>query len=200
MTFAVVPAAGLSTRMGRPKLTLPLGDQTVIEHVVGMLRAGGVDHVLVVVGPQVPELGSLASAAGAEVLTLDEPTADMRTTVERGLAWLGSHYRPAPDDFWLLAPADCPTLTPAVVRQLLGVKPLAEIAIPVHGGRRGHPTRFAWRHAAGIRALPADWGINGFVRAQRDVIELPVDDPEVLADLDTPEDYERVLQRSQPVV
>jgi molybdenum cofactor cytidylyltransferase len=200
MTFAVVPAAGLSTRMGRPKLTLPLGDRTVIEHVVTALREGGVDHVLVVVGPQMPELGSLASAVSAEVLVLDQVTADMRETVERGLAWLESRYRPAPDDLWLLAPADCPTLTPAVVRRLLEAKPLIQIAVPVHDGRRGHPTRFAWRHAAGIRALPADWGINGFVRAQRDVIELPVDDPEVLADLDTQGDYERVMHRLRPVV
>ncbi len=51
MIFAVVPAAGRSSRMGRPKLSLPLGGRTVLEHVVIALRQGGVDEVLVVVGP-----------------------------------------------------------------------------------------------------------------------------------------------------
>jgi molybdenum cofactor cytidylyltransferase len=193
MTFAVVPAAGDSTRMGRPKLALPIGDRTVIEHVVGALRAGRVEHVVVVIGPQVPELAPLASAAGAEVMVLDESTADMRATVEHGLAWVESRYRPAADDPWLLVPADSPMLDPAVIRRLLTVKNTDAVVVPVYGGRRGHPTRFAWRHAAAIRALPADQGINAFVQAQN-ILELPVGDPGVLEDLDTPDDYERLVR------
>lgn len=194
MMFAIVPAAGQSRRMGRPKLTLPLGDRTVIEHVVAALRAGGVEQVIVVVGPQVPEVGTLAQAAGAEVVHLERATPDMRTTVERGLDWLESNHRPAPDEPWLLAPADCPTLPPAVVRRLLAVEAPDSIVVPVHGGRRGHPTRFAWRHAAGIRGLPAGEGINALVRDRARVIEVPVDEPGILADLDTPEDYDRLAR------
>ena len=63
MTFAIIPAAGHSTRMGRPKLSLPLGERTVLEHVIAALRQGGVDHVLVVVAPHVAELVPLANAA-----------------------------------------------------------------------------------------------------------------------------------------
>src|SRR5437763_15704538 len=98
MTFAVVPACGHSTRMGRPKLSLPLGGRSVIEHVVGALRGGGVEHVLVVVGPHVADLAPLARTARADVLSLPEPTADMRATVEHGLRWLDARFAPAPDD------------------------------------------------------------------------------------------------------
>src|SRR5438094_5048989 len=119
MAFAVVPACGHSTRMGRPKLSLPLGGRAVIEHVVAALRGGGVEHVLAVAGPHVPELAPLARAAGADVLLLPEPTADMRATVERGLRWLEDRFAPGPDGVWLLAPADHPVLSPPVVRQLL---------------------------------------------------------------------------------
>jgi len=45
MTFAVVPAAGRSSRMGRSKLALPLGDSTVLQVVVETLRNGGADPV-----------------------------------------------------------------------------------------------------------------------------------------------------------
>jgi molybdenum cofactor cytidylyltransferase len=193
MTFAIVPAAGHSTRMGRPKLSLPLGDRTVLEHVVSALRTGGVDQVLVIVGSHVPRLADLASAAGAGVLRLTEPTPDMRSTVERGLDWIEEHFRPQPDEPWLLVPADHPTLDAGVVHQILAVAgPF--IVIPVHSGRRGHPTRFAWKHAVGIRVLPAGQGINVFIREHAtEVSELPVSNADVLIDLDTPEDYARLV-------
>lgn len=196
MIFAVVPAAGHSTRMGRPKLTLPLGGRTVLEHVVGALRAGGADHVVVVVGPHVPELIPLAEAAGADVCALAEPTPYMRETVEHGLRHLEDRYHPAPADAFLLSPADHPSLDPAAVRVLceaFAADPSRTVLVPTHAGRRGHPALIAWRHAAGIRALPADRGINAYFRDHPGgVREVPVGSPGVLCDLDTPEDYERL--------
>jgi molybdenum cofactor cytidylyltransferase len=199
--LAVVPAAGRSERMGRPKLALPLGDRTVLEHVVAALRAGGADHVLVVLGPFVPELEPLAAAAGADVCRLPVATADMRATVEHGLRWLEERHRPLPDDAWLLAPADHPSLDPAVVRDLceaFGRDRSHSILIPVHAGRRGHPALIAWRHVAGIRALPPDRGINAYLREHSiETREVPAASTGVLCDLDTPEDYER-LRRQWP--
>src|SRR5712691_10446212 len=100
MTHALIPAGGRSTRMGRPKLALPLGDRSVLERVVGSVRRAGVEHVLVVIGPHVPELVPLARSAGAHVLLLDAETADMRATIEHGLRWLEDHFHPRPDDDW----------------------------------------------------------------------------------------------------
>lgn len=194
MTFAVVPAAGHSTRMGRPKLVLPLRDRTVIEYVVGALRAGGIEHVLVVIGPHVPELVPLATGAGADVLALPQPTPDMRTTVEYGLRRIEERYHPQPDDPWLLVPADHPVLDPELVRQVMAAgTPEQPIVVPTFDGKRGHPTRFAWKHATAIRALPANVGINALLAAHAETVrELTVIDPGVLADLDTPEDYTRL--------
>src|SRR5581483_12258984 len=135
MILAVVPAAGLSTRMGRPKLTLPFGERTVIECVVAALRAAGVDHVLVVVAPDAAELNRLATDAGAHVHALGVQTPDMRATAEAGLAWLDEHLQPQADDAWLLVPADHPTMVPAVVRQLIDARranPQRSIFVPVH--------------------------------------------------------------------
>lgn len=196
MILAVVPAAGHSTRMGRPKLSLPLGDRTILELVVASLRRGGAERVVVVVGPHVPELVPLAEAAGADVCRLPEPTPDMRTTVEHGLRHLEDHFSPKQTDAWLLSPADHPSLDSAVIRELCDAfvrDPAKSILIPVHDGKRGHPALVAWRHVAGIRALPADRGINAYFREHADAVhELPVPSPGVLCDLDTPEDYERL--------
>ena len=181
--------------MGRPKLSLPLGNRTVLEHVVAALKVGGAERVLVVIGPHVPELVPLAETAGASVCLLEAPTPDMRATVQRGLAWIEKHLRPLPKAF-LLAPADHPTLDATVVHALCNsfhADPTQSILIPVHESRRGHPALVAWRHVEGIRALPADRGINSYFRDHSaDVREVVVNNPGVLCDLDTPEDYERL--------
>ena len=201
MKFALIPAGGQSQRMGRPKLALPLGDRTVLEHVVAALREAAIDHILVVVGPHVPELRPLAERAGAEVLLLTETTADMRATVEQGLHWLENHWRPQERDGWLLGPADHPTLRADVVRQLLRAleaNPDATIVIPTFQGRRGHPVLFTWSQVAAIRSLPQGQGLNAHVRQQAAaILEVAVDSADILWDLDTPADYER-LRSSWP--
>jgi molybdenum cofactor cytidylyltransferase len=195
MNFAVVPAAGHSTRMGQPKLALQLGGRSVIEHVVTALRSGGCEHIVVVVGPHVPELASLAESAGAHVCRLTEPTAEMRATVEHGLRWLEEQFHPRPDDPWLLAPGDHPTLDAHVVRQLLAeyARGGHSIVVPAVLGKRGHPTLLAWRHVEGIQKHRPDSGLNAYVRTcMSETLELEITGESVLCDLDTPADYERL--------
>lgn len=187
--------------MGRPKLALPLGGRTVLEHVVAALRGAGVERVLVVIGPHAPELGPLVETAGASVCRLAEETADMRATVEAGLRWVEERWRPGPKDDWLLVPADHPALEAAVVREVLlarAAHPWASVIVPRFGRRRGHPALIAWKHVAGMRALPPGQGLNVYLRQQAaETLELPVASASVLVDLDTPEDYER-LRREWP--
>ncbi len=64
--FALLPAAGVSSRMGCPKLALPLGGRLVLERVLDALRAAKIDKILVVLGPQSRSLQSQATAAGAQ--------------------------------------------------------------------------------------------------------------------------------------
>jgi CTP:molybdopterin cytidylyltransferase MocA len=199
MIVALIPAAGHSTRMGRPKLSLPLAGRTVLDHVLAALREAGVEHTLLVVGPHVADLGEIARAAGAHVLQLAAETPDMRATVEHGLRRLEEEFHPPPTEAWLLVPADHPTLHAEVVRRLDESRhshPQLSIFVPVFERRRGHPTLFAWTHAAGVLAHPDGQGLNTYVRAHADqVLEVPVSDPDILCDLDTPEDYERLRQR-----
>jgi CTP:molybdopterin cytidylyltransferase MocA len=192
MIAAVVPAAGQSARMGRPKTSLTIAGRTLLDHVVTTLRTGGVQCIVVVVGPELREMPPLP---GAELCVLDEPTPHMRATVERGLQWLEERSQPQPRDYWLLAPADHPAFSSETVRALLaaGERELSRsIVVPVYAGRRGHPTLISWCHVPGIRAMPPDWGINDYVRQHTDeTIELPGADAGVLVNLNTPADYEQ---------
>jgi molybdenum cofactor cytidylyltransferase len=187
--------------MGRPKLALPLGERTILEHVLGALRSAAVEHVLVVIGSHVAELAELTKSAGGHVCVLETPPDGMRGTVECGLRWLEERFRPRPEDSWLLVPADHPALDSSVVPRLESAyvaNPQFSIVIPTHNGRRGHPTLFAWKHVAAIRAWPAELGLNTYVRQHAaQTLEVPVNNPGVLWDMDTPEDYEW-LQRNWP--
>jgi molybdenum cofactor cytidylyltransferase len=184
--------------MGQPKLALPLGDRTVLERVVWTLVGAGA-HPLVVLAPHVAELAAPARTAGARVLQLEEPTPDMRTTVERGLEWLDEKFYPYPDDFWLLVPADHPVLDAGLIRGLCDKfrrQGDSSIGVPTFEGNRGHPALIRWKHLEGIRAFPKGQGLNAYLRQfAAETLEIPVDSPDVLIDLDTPEDYERLKQR-----
>jgi len=170
MIIAIVPAAGFSQRMGCPKLSLPFRGRTVLEHVVRALREGGADSVVVVVGPHVPELLPLAKAAGAHVCQLAEPTPDMRATVEHGLRWIEKAFSPRPGDGWLLAPADHPSLDPAVVRDVVtrgmdGVQRCYQTALMRRPDLAGHmslritvdPTGHVSRATLATSAAPYPW-------------------------------------------
>jgi molybdenum cofactor cytidylyltransferase len=191
--LAVIPAAGLSTRMGQPKLALPFAGRTVLEHVILALREGGVRHVVAVTGPHVPELNRLAKAAGAEVHGILEGTPDMRTTVEHGLRWLQERQSPQAADAFLLAPADHPAFSADLVRQLCQAylaSPSSSIVLPVLSGHRGHPALIAWRHAPAIQAMPRDSGINSYLREHpAEILELETAERGILLNLDRPEDY-----------
>ena len=121
----------------------------------------------------------------------------MRATVECGLGWLEEHFRPETEDCWLLVPADHPSLDPEVVRQLIQARtanPNCSLVIPTFQGKRGHPTLFTWKHVANIRAFSPGLGLNAYLRHWAvETLEVHVA-ADVSCDLDTPEDYERLVQ------
>ena len=199
MLFALIPAAGKSRRMGRPKLTLPLGDKTVLEHVIGAVKAAGADQVLLVFAPHRPDLLSLAARIGIDFIQLGEDTPDMRATIEHGLHWWEMEFHPRPNDAWLLLPADHPTVDASVIRPLIEAAqrdPKHGVFVPTYEGKRGHPTLIRWRLTEDIRRLPSGEGLNALFRAQpHEVLELPTDRADVLIDMDTPEDYEALRRR-----
>ncbi len=199
---AIVPAAGRSERMGRPKLLVTIGGQTLIGRVVNALRAGGADRVLVVAPPAAsaegPAVSAEAQAAGAEVIVPLARPFEMRASIELALLRLAQDRPPR----WvILTPGDCPGITPQVVAALLeeAAREPERMIIPVANGRRGHPIVLPWELAAEIPKLPAGAGVNALVSEHaRRITELTVASPDVCADLDTPADLRRWLDRESP--
>lgn len=196
--FAVIPAAGRSRRMGRPKLLLPLGGRTVLERLVAALHHPALVDRCVVVRPNDAPLIDAARNAGATVIVPSIEPPEMRVSIEHALRGIEERHHPDADDGWILIPADHPTLDASVTHQLVTrwQQDRPAILIPTHAGRRGHPTFFRWDLVGEVFRLPPDAGLNRLVKERAgDVMEVEVDDASILLDLDTPEDYAEVCQR-----
>jgi molybdenum cofactor cytidylyltransferase len=195
--FAVVPAAGQSRRMGQAKLLLPFRGRTVIAQVLEVLRHPAIARTVVVVRPDDAALRAEVSACRGTPLIPDAPPPEMRNSVEFALRWLERECKPDAADGWLLSPADHPLLDREVLDRLIQrwQEGNAPILIPTCNGRRGHPALFRWELTREVFELPADVGLNELVRRhEKEVVELETGRPSILADLDTPEDYARLLE------
>jgi molybdenum cofactor cytidylyltransferase len=192
-SFAIVPAAGRSRRMGRPKLLLPWGGGTVIDAVLAAWRASRVTQTVVVVHPEDEPLAQVCRSSGADVVVADPPPEDMKASIGRGLRHVAARFQPAPRDVWLVAPADLPLLSAVVIDAVLAAHDPSRPAIvaPQSAGRRGHPVLFPWPLSTEVDLLPADVGIKELLsRHPVKSVECPA--VALAADIDTPEDYRRL--------
>jgi len=194
--FAVIPAAGRSRRMGTPKLLLPWRGATVLEAVIRAWQASRVSEIVVVAHPEDQQLHKLVVSTEADLLVADPPPADMKASVAAGLKRIEERFDPRWHDVWLVAPADMPQLSPAVIDKLLAShdRHHPSILIPVHRTKRGHPALFPWPLALELKDLPVDEGVNGL--QNRHPVRTVACSPAALSpDIDTPEDYRRLRNR-----
>lgn len=190
--FALIPAAGHSRRMGRPKLLLPWNDSTVVEHLLCTLTRPEITATIVVLRAEDRPLQAVVARTSAVTIIPERDPPTMRDSVEIGLRAIRERFGPTPEDAWLLIPADHPLLEPEVLNGLLArwARGDCDALVPTFGDRRGHPTLLRWTLAEQVEQLPPDVGVNRLLRAEpRLVTEWPTDRESVLADLDTPEDY-----------
>lgn len=194
-SYAIIPAAGRSSRMGARKLLMPWGESTVIEHVLGVWRASSVTRVVVVVCPGDEDLPALCGPCGAEVVVPPSPPEDMKASVRFGLEFITRTWLPQPSDVWLLAPADMPRLSSRIIDQLVELHDPnhPRIIVPANQGKRGHPVLFPWPAAEAVHQLAAHEGVNALL-ARYALRTIECDDPGIFHDLDTPEDYRRLRE------
>ena len=195
---AIVPAAGHSRRMGAPKLLLPLGGRPVIARLVQALDHPSVLDVLVVIRADDSELAAAAESAGAVVVCRDEDPADMKASVVYGLDEMRRRWPGEEVGGWMLVPGDHPVLDAGLVGEVaeawLATRPA--VLVPTSGGRRGHPTVFDVELAQQVSSIPPDAGLNHLVAGYGErVEEFELGRPEVLWDLDTPEQYAELCRR-----
>lgn len=196
MIGAVVLAAGDSSRMGRPKALLPIEGTTFLGNVLATLRASGVSTVRVVLGGHADEIREAVTLHRDVVVLNPTPEAGMLSSVRRGVRAL-----PEEVDAFLLWPVDHPTVLPDTIRKLVAAfrSGGAPVVVPVHAGRRGHPVLFAAPLKDELLHAPDAVGARAVVALHEDAIRaVEVHDAGVLADVDTPEAYARIVGKPLP--
>jgi molybdenum cofactor cytidylyltransferase len=203
---AVIPAAGLSRRMGQPKLVMDLAGQSVIARLLSVLQCDSVASTTIVHRRADHELHAeiqrVISSFPADykkisVVTPKVDPPDMRASVEHALSLIQTNFEPAESDAWLLIPADHPILEAETLAELASLweTERPEILIPTYQGIGGHPTFFRWSVAIEVKNIPSDKGINWLLRDKQRALKHPVKSESVICDLDTPEDFDRLVAK-----
>jgi molybdenum cofactor cytidylyltransferase len=199
---AVVLAAGQSLRMGANvvKATLPFGGKPLLRRVVeGIQCLPEVRVTCVVTGHERAKiLHALQNLNVLHVHNPDYATGEMLSSIKTGLGCVRGRA-----DAVLLALGDQPAVRPDTIRAIIRAWLEADasnrprIILPSYEGQHGHPILLDSRGIDEILALAGpDATLKTYTAARADqTIDLPVDDPAILEDIDTPADYEQALKR-----
>jgi len=193
---AIVLAAGMSRRMGRAKALLPIGDEAAIHRVVrNLVEAGSIGRIIVVTGHDRSDVE--AALSDLDVTFTHNSIYDaggMLSSIQAGIRAAGGA------DGVVIALGDQPLIQPDTVRAIVveWKSSRAALVIPTHQGKRGHPVFIDRAGLGEVLALGSDETLKTFVtRHEPDAVELAVKDAAVIADMDTPEEYERMLEQQK---
>jgi molybdenum cofactor cytidylyltransferase len=192
---AVVLAGGLSSRMGRSKPLLPWGDQTVIEAIARRLMLLRFSDVVVVTGHQSEAVqAALKEIPVRTIYNPDYATGEMLSSFKVGLRALDDSLSAC-----MVFLGDQPQISPRLVHELLTAYAdgKGKIVAPSYRNRRGHPILIDRRHWREILDLPPGAAPRDVINAYNDEIAyILTDDASILADMDTPEEYQAALKRA----
>jgi molybdenum cofactor cytidylyltransferase len=184
---AIVLAAGRSARMGRCKQLLPLGGSTVIGRCVNALVAGGAGEIVVVVSETGREVSEAVRGYPVRIAVNHLPGGDMSSSVRAGRDSLTGG-----ESGVIVHLCDYPLVSAPTMNRMITEHRNSpdSIIIPCNRHRRGHPLLFP---RAILDELERDQILRDLVHRNPDRSAcIDVDDPGVLLDMDTPEDYRRI--------
>jgi molybdenum cofactor cytidylyltransferase len=197
MVRAVILAAGASSRMGRPKAALPLthtGD-TFLARLLHRFAEAGIPDIVVVTGAA-PDV--VRAAAGRTRLPVRFVHNEQWTTGQLTSLIAGIHERSGDDlEAALVTLVDTPLVSADTIRRILRTwrSATAPIVRPARGDVHGHPVLFDRSLFPALRTANPAIGAKAVVRAAAAIVNVPVDDDGAFIDVDTPADYQQLLQR-----
>jgi len=191
---AVILAAGGSTRFGQPKQMLDWNGQPLVCHVADVALAADFNPVIVVLGCQAEQIQPLLGARPVHIATNWRWQEGLSTSVQAGLAALPPDTQAA-----LFLQSDQPLIPPNLLTGLVQRfhQSGALAVFPSYDGQRSSPALFSHKLFAELANVTGDVGGRAVLsRHPHDTATLEVDDPDVLADIDTPDDYEALRVRA----
>jgi molybdenum cofactor cytidylyltransferase len=193
---AIVLAAGRGTRMGpKNKLLADFKNKPIVRHTTEAALASKARPVIVVTGHQGDRVAG--ALKGLDVSFIQNPhfVEGLSTSLRAGLAAL-----PPEIDAVAVMLGDMPEVSGSLIDRLAtAIDPArgALIAVPTRNGKRGNPVVWSRRLFDDLARLEGDVGARHLIGHYADaVVEVPVEDESVFADVDTPEALALLRQRN----
>lgn len=191
MISAIILAAGESKRMGQPKMLLPWGETTVLQNVISTFQRAGIEDILVVTGGAHRQVEDIVNKSGAHHnFNKEYSNSEMLSSIQCGLVNMATQAQAA-----LIGLGDQPQVREGTVRLICETfrSKRSKVVVPSFQMRRGHPwlvERSLWEELLKMKQpqSPRDF-LNKYAN---EIQYVEVDNPSILADLDTPEDYQKL--------
>jgi len=201
----VILAAGDSSRMGKDKALLPWpaatagqspSSETFLSAAIRSLSRAA-DFVVVVVGKNEAALAPIVYAHGASLVVNPEPSRGQFSSLQVGLREVLNHGR----DAAMITLVDRPPVGNATIQVLHEAFASATqgiwAVVPEFSGKHGHPYLVGREMVEAFVRVPATSIARDVEHQhQKHILYVPVDDPLVASNINTPEDYEKLLVRS----
>lgn len=188
----MILAAGLSSRMEENKMLLKLEEKTIIEHTLTKAVKANVDRVTVVLGNMREQLTEVLRPYQVSIVENPDYAGGMGTSLGKGI---GGFINRSDIDAVIIMLGDMPFVQTATINRLVAVyaRTGSEIVAPVYQGQRGNPVLLDKRLFPLLLELAGDQGAREIIKQFSALVFLvAVDDPGVLLDIDTRDDWRKV--------
>jgi len=191
MIYGIILAAGEGKRMGKVKLTLPLGNKKLIEWVLQAAKLTPLDKYFLVVRPEDKEIIKIGKKWGAEIVFNPDFRKGMSTSIKKALLKINTQEV---EGFFLIL-GDQPLITSRIINKLIkSFSPgKGEIVVPYFKNKRGNPVLFdiCWKDE--LMAVTGDVGGRVLIKAHPEKVKkVNISDETILLDIDREEDYEKM--------
>ncbi len=193
--YAIVLAAGKSTRMQKQKLLLPFQGETIIRKVINTAMQAVNSNIVVVLGSHSDEVRQQTNNPNLKFILNPNYETGMLSSVICGFSALPERAGAA-----MLFLGDQPHIPGSVPVQLIVAWNNSKkgIIIPTFSGKRGHPVLIETKYKQEIEQLNPEKGLKELMeKFSNDVLEVECQAPEVIRDIDTPDDYQYEINKNK---
>ena len=193
--WAIILAAGASTRMKQQKLLLPFNGKTIIETVVENIAQTVNSNIMVVLGSHLDQIREQIVNYNVKFCLNENFMDGMLSSVICGFSALPEGAEAA-----LIFLGDQPQIPSHTTGLVVDAwrQSGKGIIMPTFNGRRGHPLLIETRYKAEIEQLDPEKGLRTLSeKFKNDVYEVECNIPEILRDIDTPEEYQYEISKHQ---
>ncbi len=191
MLAAVILSGGESSRMGSPKALLPFQGRPFLQHLLDITKHPKIGVRRVVLGAHAAAIAKTVPLAADEIVINAEWEKGQLSSIQAALRSL-----PAGTEGMLLFLVDHPLVSENIVHEVIErfYSTRKPIVLPVHEGRRGHPTLFSAAVYEELLAAPMDVGARAVVWAHAaEIAEVPTGEEGVVLNLNDPEAMKKII-------